>query len=151
MSLAIATAIIAICNALLCPEADRFVVAAGGNGLAVWTEGDVPELIGVALEGVDFLGGGEVPGFHGLVVACGGQGFAVRAVGQAADPAGVALEFARVLQDDLLIGAVYRPEADGLIVAAAGQRFAIRVEGNGKYLATVTKLASNLLTAFQTP
>src|SRR5262249_1465538 len=78
----------------------HLVLRARGEKVALGTEGDAVDLVGMALERVQRLAGGEVPDLDGVVETGRRQQLAVVAEGQAVDQAGVALELARRLGKD---------------------------------------------------
>src|SRR5262249_24455646 len=61
------------------------VAAAGGDQLAVGTEGDGVDGLGVPVEGAQLAAAGDVPDFHGTVLAAADQARAVGAVGDGVD------------------------------------------------------------------
>ena len=62
-----------------------------GQAFAVRAVGHAVDLVGVPLEGEEFLAGLRIPHFHHFVMRSAGQAFAVRAVGHAVDLVGVPL------------------------------------------------------------
>ena len=107
------------------PELEGVVATAGGEGLAIGTEGDGTDRAAMAFEGSQ-----QFPGWrtsHSLRMfspTARGEGLAIGTKGHGIDQAAMAVEGGQ----EFLSGHI--PELEGVVVTARGEGFAIGTEGD---------------------